>query len=72
MIIKLGMEHYKLKLYLVYIIDDPELTLTYFTTMVLLEKHVFVLILGPYIRLAFIGPLVSFFDENPVSKQNSP
>ena len=33
MILKLGMEHYVLKLYKVYINDDPELTLTYFTTM---------------------------------------
>ena len=32
-LIKLGMEHYVLKLYKVYINNDPELTLTYFTTM---------------------------------------
>ena len=33
MIMKLGMEHYVLKLYKVYINDDPELTLAYFETM---------------------------------------
>ena len=33
MTLKLGMEHYVLKLYKVYINDDPELTWTYFTTM---------------------------------------
>ena len=33
MIMKLGMEHYVLKLYKVYINDDPELTLTQFKTM---------------------------------------
>ena len=33
MILKLGMEHYVLKLYKVYINDDPELTLTHFKTM---------------------------------------
>ena len=30
---KLGMEYYELKLYTIYIKDDPELTLTYFTAM---------------------------------------
>ena len=30
MILKLGMQHQKLKLYKVYINDDPGLTLTYF------------------------------------------
>ena len=44
MIMKLGMEHYKLKLYTFYINDDPELTLTNFKTMSILEKLVFVLI----------------------------
>ena len=33
MILILGMQHYVLKLYKVYINDDPELTLTYFTTV---------------------------------------
>ena len=33
MILKLGMEHYELKLYKVYINDDPKLTFTYFKTM---------------------------------------
>ena len=50
MTLKLGMEHYELKLYKVYINDDPELTLTYFTTMSNLVKVVFVLIVGPNIR----------------------
>ena len=56
MIIKLGMEHYVLKLYNVYINDDPELTLTYFTTLSNLAKLVFALIVGPDYRT--IGPLV--------------
>ena len=46
MIMKLGMKHYELKLYTVYINDDPELTLTYFTTISNLAKHVFVLIVA--------------------------
>ena len=53
MIMKLGMEHYKLMLYAYDKNDDPELTLTYFTTMSILEKLVFVLIVGTDIRLAF-------------------
>ena len=43
MILKLGMEHYGLKLYKVYINNGPGLTLTYFTNLVswgkLLESH---------------------------------
>ena len=50
MIMKLGMEHYVLKLYQVHINDDPELTLTYFITMSNLAKLVCVLIIGPDIR----------------------
>ena len=51
MITRLGMEHYELKLYTVYKNDDPELTLTYFTTMSNFAKLVFfVLIVGPDIR----------------------
>ena len=50
MIMKLGMEQYVLKLYKVNINDDPELTLTYFTTISNLAKLVFVLIVGPDIR----------------------
>ena len=50
MIMKLGMEHYKLKLYLVYINDDPVLTLTYFKTLSILEKLVLVLIVSLHIR----------------------
>ena len=48
MILKFGMEHFVLKLYNVYINDDPEFTLTYFTTMSDLAKLVFAL--GPDIR----------------------
>ena len=47
---KLDMEHYVLKLYKVYINDDPELTLTHFTTISNFAKLVFVLIVGPDIR----------------------
>ena len=46
-IVKLGIEQYVLKLYKIYINDDPELTLTYFTTMSNLATLVFVLIAGP-------------------------
>ena len=42
MILKLGMEHYVL-IYNVFINDDPELTLIYFTTMSKLAEIVFVL-----------------------------
>ena len=60
MIMKLGMEHYVLKLYKVYVNDDPELTLTYFTIHVMsnLAKLDFVLIVGPDIRSALTGPMV--------------
>ena len=50
MIMKLRMEQYVLKLYKVYINDDPELTLTHFKTMSKLAKLVFVLTVGPDIR----------------------
>ena len=33
MVMKLGMNHYVINLYKVYINDDRELTMTYFTTM---------------------------------------
>ena len=46
-IMKPDMEHYVLKLYKVYINDDPKLTLTYFMTMSNLAKLVIVLIVGP-------------------------
>ena len=42
MIVKLAMKHYVLKLYKAYINDDPELTLTYSTTMSNLAKLVYV------------------------------
>ena len=38
------------KLYKVYINDDPELTLTHFKTMSNLAKHVFILTVAPDIR----------------------
>ena len=38
--------------------DDTELTLTHFKMMSKLPKLVFVLIVGPDIRLEFTGPLV--------------
>ena len=41
MILKLGMEDNVLKLYKVYINDDPELTMTYFKTMSNLAKLIF-------------------------------
>ena len=47
MIMKVYMEQYILKLYKVYINNDPELTLTYFKTMSKLVKLVFVLTVGP-------------------------
>ena len=50
MIMKLGMEQYVLKLYKVYINDDPELTMTYFKTMSNFAKLVYVLIVAPDIR----------------------
>ena len=50
MIMKLGMDHYELKLYKIYVNDDPELTMTYLTTMSNLAKFVFVLMVGPDIR----------------------
>ena len=50
MIMRLCMEQYVLKLYKVYINDDPELTLTLYKTMSKVAKLVFVLTVGPYIR----------------------
>ena len=51
---KLGMEQYVLKLYKVYLNDDPELTLTHFIfifkTMSNFVKLVFVLTVAPDIR----------------------
>ena len=41
MIMKLDLEQYVLKLYKVYINDDPELTLTHFKTMSNFSKLVF-------------------------------
>ena len=50
MIMKLVIEHYVLKLYKVYINDDPVSNLTHFTTMSNLAKLVFVIVVGPDIR----------------------
>ena len=50
MIMKLGMEHYELTLYTVYINDDPELTLTYFTAISNIAKLVSIIIVSPDIR----------------------
>ena len=50
MVMKLGMEHYVLKPYKVYINDDPELTMTHVTTISNFAKLVFVLTVGPDIR----------------------
>ena len=48
MIMKLGMEHYVIKVFKVHINDEPELTLTHFTTN--FAKLVFVLEVGLDIR----------------------
>ena len=64
LIMKLCMEQYVLKLYNVYINDDPELTLTYFTTMSNLGKLVCLLIVGPDIMQTFpcnVNPLTPNF-----------
>ena len=63
MIMKLGMEQYVLKLYKVYINDDPGLTMSHFKTMSNFAKLVFVL--KQWIQISgvnfyrTIGPLVS-------------
>ena len=59
MIMKLGMEHYVIKVFKNYINDEPELTLTHFTTN--FAKLVFVLEVGLDIRRAFTGQLVIWF-----------
>ena len=51
MIMKLGMEQYALKLYKVYITDDPELTLTYFKAMSKFAKLIFEFTVAPDIRI---------------------
>ena len=50
MIMNLSMQHYVLKLYKVYINDDPELTLAHFQTMSNLGPKHFILMVGPDIR----------------------
>ena len=49
MIMKLGMEYYVLKLYKVYIKDEPEVTLTYFTSMSNFAKHLSQRLIGELI-----------------------
>ena len=63
MFIKHGMGHYVLKLYKVYINDDPVLTLTHCNTMSNLAKLVFVHKVGPNIRQVFTGTLVIWFSS---------
>ena len=63
MIMKLCMEQYVLKLYKVYVKDDPELTLTHFKTKSNLAKLVFCTYSRPRYQASVyrtIGPLVSF------------
>ena len=58
LIMKLGMEDYVLKLYKVNIDDDPELTMTYFTTMSTLAN-----LSRPRYQVSVkrnVGPLVYF------------
>ena len=50
MMLKLGMQHQRLKLYKVSINDDPELTMTHFKTMSIFAKLVFVLTVAQHIR----------------------
>ena len=64
MVMKLGMEHYVLKLYKVSIIDDPEPTLTYFTTVSNLAKKFFVRPRYQVCVYRTIGLLVFKLDEN--------
>ena len=47
---KLCIEQYVLKLYKVYVNDDPELIFTHFKTKSNLAKLVFILTVGPDIR----------------------
>ena len=58
MILKLGMDHQGVKLYLVYINDDPGLTLTYFTACSSLARFAYCAYTRPIVRLGFTGPLV--------------
>ena len=63
------MEQYVLKLYNVYINDDPEFTLTHFKTISNLAKLVFILKVGsrPRYHVSIyrtIGPLVLISDQD--------
>ena len=62
MIMKLGMEHYELKIYLFYINNDHELTFTDLTAMTNLKKLVFSRAQISDERLQAIGPLASLFN----------
>ena len=67
MILKLGMEHYVPKFYKVYINDDSELTLTYFTTISSFAELVFCTYSRPRYQVSVyrtIGPLVFTPDPN--------
>ena len=67
MIMKLGMEHYELKLYTVCVNDVPEFTLTYFTTISNLAKIIFCTYSRPRYQVSIYkttGPLVHIFAQN--------
>ena len=54
MILKLGMDHQGLKVYKVYINDDPGLTLTWSKLLIVLQTN------GQVTINRTIGPLISF------------
>ena len=71
LIMKLGMEHYTLMLFESYMNDDPELNLSYFTTMSNSAKLVFCTYCRPRYQSIYrtIGPLVCFcFNNNGQTK----
>ena len=53
MILKLGMYHWRLKLYKVYINDDPGLTMTYFTARSILGR--LYVLMGKTVTKSFNG-----------------
>ena len=74
MIMKLGTEHYVLKLFESYMNDDPELTLSYFTTISNSEKTCFCSYCRPRYQVSIyrtIGPLVCFCFNNNGQTKNS-
>ena len=58
MILKQGADHHGLMVYTIFITDDPGLTLTYFTARSNLVKIAYCAYTKPFVRWAFIGPLV--------------